>query len=241
MLSSISHALQLDDAEREHLFDLARAANDSPARRPRRAARTVVRPSLQLMLDAITGGPALIRNGRMDILATNVLARALHVEAYVACSERPVNLARFAFVHRPAAERFYRDWNLAADQIVGILRAEAGRDPYNRGLQDLIGELSTRSDEFRTRWGNHNVRRHVTGIKQFLHPVVGELEFLFEGTDLTGEPGWNLNVYTAEPGTPTADAIHLLASWAATQERDATIARQAADQAGPDAARKEKS
>jgi Helix-turn-helix. len=220
VLHAVATALQFDEAERDHLFDLARTANTSPARRPRGGSHSpVVRAGLQLALDAITGGPALIRNGRMDIIATNLLARALHLEAYSACSERPVNLARFAFLHRESAERFYPDWNLAADSIVAILRAEAGRDPYDRDTQDLIGELSTRSDEFRIKWGDHNVRRHVTGVKRFLHPVVGDLEFLFEGTDLSGTPGWNLNIYMAEPGSVTADAIRLLASWAATQDQ----------------------
>lgn len=222
VLHSIATALQLDDAERDHLFDLARAANATPARRPRSSRATTIRPGLQLMLDAVTGGPALIRNGRMDILATNLLARAVHVEAYTTMPERPLNLARFTFLHRANAERFYPDWNLAADMIVAILRTEAGRDPYDRGTQDLIGELSIRSEEFRIKWGAHNVRRHVTGVKRFLHPVVGELEFLFESTDLPDMPGWSLNVYTAEPGTPTADALRILASWAATQEQEAS-------------------
>jgi hypothetical protein len=177
-----------------------------------------VRPSLQLTLDAITGAPALIRNGRMDIIAANMLGRALHVDAYAA-PERPVNLAQHAFLHRESAERFYPSWDLAADAIVAILRAEAGRDPYDRDLQDLVGELSTRSEEFRTKWGNHNVRKHVTGIKSFHHPIVGDVEFLFEGTDLPADPGWTLLIYTAAPGSPTADAIRLLASWAATQEQ----------------------
>lgn len=223
VLNAIATALLLDEAERQHLFDLARAANASTVRRPRSSSRSAtIRPGLQLMLDAVTGGPALIRNGRMDILATNLLARALHVEAYSAVRERPVNLARFAFLHRESAERFYPDWNLAADMIVAILRTEAGRDPYDRDMQDLIGELSTRSEEFRRKWGDHNVRRHVTGVKRFLHPVVGDLEFLFEGTELPDQPGWSLNVYMAEPGTPTADALRILASWQATREQEDT-------------------
>jgi hypothetical protein len=220
VLHAIATALQLDEAEREHLFDLAHAANASPTRRSRSQTRNAtVRPGLQLTLDAITGGPALIRNGRMDIIAANMLGRALHVEAY-SSPERPVNLARHAFLNRASAERFYPDWDLAADAIVAILRTEAGRDPYDKDLQDLVGELSTRSEEFRTKWGNHNVRKHATGIKRFHHPIVGDLELLFEGTDLMAEPGWNLLIYTAEPGSPTADAIRLLASWAATQEQE---------------------
>ena len=218
VLYAIAGALQLDDAEREHLADLARAAGTSPARRPRRTARTVVRPGLQHTLDAITGGPALVRNGRLDIIAANALGRALHVGAY-ASGRRPVNLARYCFLDRASAEQFYPDWEKAGDTIVAILRAEAGRDPYDKDLQDLIGELSTLSEEFRTSWAAHDVRRHASGEKHFQHPVVGPLDLLFESADLAADPGWKLLIYTAEPGSATADALRLLASWSATQER----------------------
>jgi transcriptional regulator with XRE-family HTH domain len=224
VLDAIAGALQLDDAERDHLFHLARTANASPARRQRRSTRNVsVRPGLQLALDAITGGPALIRNGRLDILATNTLGRALHTAAF-ANPRRPVNLARHCFLDRESAEKFYPDWDKAADTIVAILRAEAGRDPYDKDLQDLIGELSTLSDDFRVKWGTHDVRRHASGEKHFYHPVVGTLDLLFESADLTSDPGWKLLIYTAEPATPTADALALLASWAATESQQATDA-----------------
>ncbi|WP_035749039.1 helix-turn-helix domain-containing protein [Arthrobacter sp. 35W] len=220
VLHGIAGALLLDDAERQHLFDLARAATTPPARRQRRSPRNaVVRPGLQLALDAVTGGPALVRNGRMDIIAANTLGRALHMDVY-GSGERPVNLARHAFLDRERAELFYPDWDAAADAIVAILRTEAGRDPYDKDLQDLIGELSTRSEEFRRKWGDHNVRRHARGVKHFRHPIVGTLDLLFEASELMADPGWNLLIYTAEPGTPTADALRLLASWAATQDQE---------------------
>ena len=220
VLHAVAGALLMDDAERDHLFDLARATGPSPRRQPRGSARNpAVRPSLQHALDAITGGPALVRNDRMDIIAANALGRALHVDVY-ASSARPVNLARHAFLNRESSERFYPDWNLTADQIVAILRTEAGRDPYDKDLQDLIGELSTRSEEFRAKWGAHDVRRHATCVKHFRHSVVGDLDLLFESTNLEADPGWRLLIYTAEPGSPTADALRLLASWAATQEQD---------------------
>jgi transcriptional regulator with XRE-family HTH domain len=218
VLHAIADALLLEEAEREHLFDLARAANASPAQRNRRSPRTAtVRSSLQLALDAITGGPAIVRNGRMDIIAANILGRALHLDAY-SSAERPVNLARHAFLDNKA-RLFYPDWDATADAIVPILRTEAGRDPYDRDLQYLIGELSTRSEEFRTKWRDHNVRRHATGLKRFHHPIVGDLEFLFEGTELMADAGWTLLIYSAEPGTPTEERVRLLASWAATQEQ----------------------
>ena len=121
---------------------------------------------------------------------------------------------------RQSAELFYPDWSLATDQIVAILRAEAGRDPYDKDLQDLIGELSTRSEEFRAKWGAHDVRRHATGVKHFHHSIVGDLDLLFESSNLEADPGWKLLIYTAESGSPTADALRLLSSWAATQEHE---------------------
>ncbi len=218
VLDAIAGALQLNDAERDHLFELARTASRSPRRRQRRGPRaTAMRPGLQLALDAITGGPALIRNGRLDIIAANTLGRALHVAAY-ASPRRPVNLARHCFLDRLSSEQFYPDWGKAADTIVAILRTEAGRDPYDQDLQDLIGELSTLSEDFRTRWGTHDVRRHASGEKHFNHPVVGRLDLLFESADLPNDPGWKLLIYTAEPATRTAEALALLASWATTEE-----------------------
>jgi transcriptional regulator with XRE-family HTH domain len=227
VLDAVAGALRLDDAERDHLFALARTASTSPARRQRRSTRaTTVRPGLQYILDAITGGPALVRNGRLDIIAANTLGRALHVAAY-ADPRRPVNLARHCFLDRDSAEKFYPNWDASADTIVAILRAEAGRDPYNKDLQDLIGELSTLSDVFRAKWGTHDVRRHATGEKHFHHPVVGRLDLLFESADLPADPGWKLLIYTAVPGSAAADALTLLASWAATDEQPANPAQAA--------------
>ena len=120
------------------------------------------------MLDAITGAPAAVLNGRLDMLATNTLARGLYSEMYVDPA-RPVNHARFVFLS-PRAPDFYGDWERAADDTVAILRTEAGRDPYDRDLSDLVGELSTRSEEFRTRWAAHNVRIHRTGTKDVPPP-----------------------------------------------------------------------
>jgi transcriptional regulator with XRE-family HTH domain len=218
VLDSIAQALLLDDAEREHLFDLARSANASPLSRQRRSSpATSVRPSLQFVLDSFTGGPAFVRNGRLDILGANQLGRALYADLYETQAP-PINLARFAFLDRRRSALFYPNWELAADQSVAILRTEAGRDPYNKDLQDLIGELSTRSEEFRIKWGAHDVRKHATGTKNFRHPIVGNLDLVFEGSELMADPGLSLMLYSAEPGSPTADALRLLASWAATQQ-----------------------
>jgi transcriptional regulator with XRE-family HTH domain len=223
VLDAIASALQLDEAEREHLFDLARAANNSPTRQQRRPSHAAnVRPALQFILDSFTAGPAFVRNGRLDILGANALGRALYVDLYET-QPHPINLARYAFLERSRSDLFYPDWNLAADQSVAILRTEAGRDPYNKDLQDLIGELSTRSEEFRIKWGAHDVRKHATGTKHFHHRVVGDLDLVFEGADLTADPGLSLLLYSTEPGSPTADALKLLASWAATQQLEREV------------------
>lgn len=219
VLEAVARALQLDDAERAHLLHLARAADGSDAlTRPRRRAGRpwTLHRSLQWTLDAITVGPAVVSNGRMDILAANPLARAFYTDLF-ACSDNQGNLARFNFLD-PASRRFYPDWELFGDMAVAILRREAGRDPHDKDLHDLIGELSTRSKDFRARWGAHDVRRHGTGTKRFRHPAVGGLTLAYEALDLAAEPGLTMTIYTAEPGSPSEEGLRLLASLAATEE-----------------------
>ncbi|HUR08001.1 MAG TPA: helix-turn-helix transcriptional regulator [Nonomuraea sp.] len=219
VLESIARALRLDEAERAHLFDLAQAAEgtNTIVRPRRRAAKQwSTRPSLQWTLDAITEGPAFVHNGRMDLLAANRLARAFYADVY-ADPQRPANLAKFAFLGQNS-HRLYPDWDLMADVCVSILRTEAGRDPQDKELHDLVGELSTRSDEFRRRWGAHNVRHHGTGTKNFHHHIVGNLALAYEGLEMAAEPGLTLTIYTAEPGSPSEERLRLLASWAASPE-----------------------
>ena len=221
VLDSIAKALRLDDAERAHLFDLAHAASPV-ARPPRRRNAKGWKPhqSLQWALDAVTAGPAFVRNGRMDLLAVNPLARAFYKDLYDMPGQRP-NIARFTFLDERAFE-FYPDWNAFAEVTVSILRTEAGRDPHNKELHDLIGELSTRSEEFRRRWGAHDVRHHGTGFKTFHHSAVGELTLAFEGLEMAAEPGLTLTIYTAEPGSPSAERMQLLASLAASENADSS-------------------
>jgi transcriptional regulator with XRE-family HTH domain len=216
VLDSLARALQLDEAERAHLFDLARAANATQRTR-RRSAPQRVRPSVQRLLDAITTAPAWVRNARMDFLAANRLGYALYSELF-ADPVRPANNARFVFLD-PRSQRFYVDWERGADDLVAILRTEAGRNPFDRQLSDLVGELSTRSETFRTRWASHNVRFHRTGIKRLHHPVIGDLELTYEAMEFPSDPGLTMFVYTAEPGSASEDALKLLASWAATQDQ----------------------
>jgi transcriptional regulator with XRE-family HTH domain len=214
VLNALAGALQLDDAERAHLLDLARAAHPTPVRPRRRRPKQRVRPEVQWTLDAITGAAAFVSNERLDILAANQLGHALYSELYAAPT-RPVNTARFVFLD-PRAEESYGDWEGVATETVAILRSAAGRDPYNRDLSDLVGELATQSEAFRTRWAAHNVRFHNTGVKQFHHPDVGDLTLSYNRLDLAADPGLTIFTYTAEPGSRSEEALNLLGSWAAT-------------------------
>jgi transcriptional regulator with XRE-family HTH domain len=216
VLNGIASALQLDEAERAHLFDLARAAQPAPPRQ-RRAKTAGVTDGIQQILDAITEAPAWVRNARHDILAANRLARALYAPV-LADPRRPANNARFIYLD-PAAREFFTDWERAADDTAAMLRSEAGSNPSDKQLIELIGELSTRSEEFRSRWAAHNVRFHRTGHKQLHHPVVGRLDLDFEAMEFPAHPGLTMLAYTAPAGSPTADSLKMLASWAATAEQ----------------------
>jgi transcriptional regulator with XRE-family HTH domain len=216
VLEALARALELDDAERTHLFDLARAAQSTGARPPRRRAKQRVRPEVQWTLDAITGAAAFVGNDRLDLLAANELGRALFSELYAAPA-RPVNSARFVFLD-PRAETFYDDWERVADWCVATLRWASGRDPHDRGLSDLVDELATHSEAFRSRWAAHDVRFHNVGVKHFHHPVVGDLSLSLTRLDLPADHGLMIFTYTAEPGSRSEEALKLLGSWAATPD-----------------------
>ncbi|MDR6867922.1 transcriptional regulator with XRE-family HTH domain [Microbacterium resistens] len=225
ILHAIARALQLDEAEGAHLFDLARAANAASSRRPApKQKKWTRRAGLQLVLDTITGGPAFVRNGRMDILATNPLGRAFYDEVFDAPGHG--NIARYAFLDE-RARAFYPQWETAADITVAIMRTEAGRDPYDKAMHDLVGELSTRSDEFRTRWGAHNVRQHSTGMKTFHHHAVGDVTLVYEEMKLAAEPHLSLLIYSAETNTPTEERIRLLASLAESKSEPEPVSESA--------------
>lgn len=229
VLEGVSRALRLDDAERVHLYHLARSANEGPgvsrARATPRAQQ--VRASLQQLIDAMAQVPVFVQNRRLDAVATNPLGQALFSELFVD-PRRPVNAARFAFLD-PRAQSFYRNWENQARQMVALLRAEAGRSPYDRVLSDLVGELSTRSDLFRTLWASHDVREHRTGLKSVHHPVVGDLDLSFETMDLASHQGLQLLAFSAAPGTPSHDGLRLLASWAATHLAPAALPTEVGD------------
>lgn len=222
VLDGVARALQMDEAEREYLHRLAHQAGGSTTG-TRRAVKPapVWRPSLsiQWFLDSMQSAVAMVGNGRTDLLAWNPLGGALMHEMLVTATTTPPNFARFIFLE-PVARRFYPDWEAIAGINVAQLRTEAGRDPHSKPLHDLVGELSTRSDHFRTLWGRHDVWEHQSGVKRFHHHVVGDLTLHFNGLDLVGESGVQLTVLTAEPGSHDHDALQLLGNWASSAPGD---------------------
>lgn len=219
VLDALAAALQLDEAERDHLFHLARQCG-APDGRRRRETSATVRPALQDVLDAITGAPALIRNQRYDILAMNHLGRALY-SPVLADPRRPANTVRFVYTNPSEAETFFDDYDRVARNAAAMLRMELGRNPHDEELVALVSELSTCSELFRQQWASQDVRLKGHGSKRVNHPVVGWLDLNFESMELPTDPGLHLNVYTAPAGSPTADNLARLAAWAC-QETSAT-------------------
>jgi transcriptional regulator with XRE-family HTH domain len=221
VLDALARAFQLDDAERAHLFDLARATHPLAQPPRRRPTKQQIRPSVQQLLDAMTGAAAHIGNHRLDILAANALGRALYLEMFDG-QLRP-NAARYVFLD-PRAREFYLDWERTTRDVVASLRSAAGRNPYDRDLTDLVGELSTRSEPFRQLWACHEVRFHISGVKHFHHAQVGDLKLNYERLDVVFDTDLTIFTYTAEPGTRTAEALALLGSLAATSNAETTDA-----------------
>lgn len=230
VLHGIARALLLDDIESDHLRRLVRAAGSrrrpegrSPL--PSGAASVRVSETVHRMLDVLPA-PAFVRNGRFDVLAANAMGRALYSPVIESMSEP--NTARFAFLV-PSAQQFFVDFPGAQRDVVAFLHAEAGRDPFSKDLQDLVGELSTRSDRFRELWAEQDVKLHRAGTKHLRHPLVGEMVLDYEAFEIPASPGLRLNVYTAAPGSSAADALAVLGSWAAsgTDEADGQDAASA--------------
>ena len=219
VLDAVARALHLTEEERTYLFDLARAARPALRSQGRRKDATV-EPSLQWMLDSMTLSAAFLRNGRLDVVASNPLARALHAPMFASDTTtehgRP-NFARYHFLD-PGSRDFFVDWEAGASATVALLRAEAGREPNDRALRELVGELSTVSPEFRRLWASHDIRIQHEGIKRLQHPVVGALELTYRSLGLPALPraAHELSVYTAEPGTTSDERVKLLTSWGAT-------------------------
>jgi hypothetical protein len=167
------------------------------------------------ILAGMTAVPAYVRNARLDIVAANPLCQALY-GGVLDDDKLPVNLARFVFLE-PHSRGFFVDWDRVADDLAGALRVQAGRKPRDRSLSDLIGELSTRSEEFATRWARQNVRLHRTARKRLHNRVIGEIELTGDALELAGDD-LTIIAYTADPGSPAEDQLQLLAAWSATRE-----------------------
>ena len=220
VLDALARALQLDDAERAHLLRLAHEADGSNAiLRPRRRPKQwTVRPSLQWSLDAITPPRrSSATTGWTCSPPTTSAGPCTATSTPTPPAHRTSPGTRSSTV-RPAGSTPTGTWPPTC--AVANLRTAAGKDPHDKGLHDLVGELSTRSDDFRRRWGAHNVRTHGTGVKHFRHHIVGDLTLAYESLDLRAEPDLTLTIYTAEPDSPTAHALALLASWAPTEHAD---------------------
>jgi hypothetical protein len=217
---SLARALQLDDAERAHLDDLARAANTAARKRRRPTQQqTRVPPNVQRILDSMIGAPVFIRNGRLDFLAANRLGYARYAPLFGNGQKPPANLARFKFLDPRGREFFGRNWEESMNNTIALLRTEAGRNPHDKGLTGLIGELVTRSEDFRTARARHNVRLYYSGLKHFHHPVVGDLTLAFDAMQLPAHPSLSLTAMSAEPGSADEDTLKLPASWAATTDK----------------------
>jgi transcriptional regulator with XRE-family HTH domain len=228
VLEAVARALLLDDAERQHLFDLARHTTTAAPRTPRRKPAAAPRPAVGAILAGMTTIPAYVRTSRMEIVAANELCRALY--GGVLDEDRlPLNLARYVFLD-PHSRGFFLDWDKVADDLVGSLRTQAGRNPRDTALSDLIGELSTRSDEFVARWARQNVRLHRTARKRLHNRVVGDIELTGNALELPGDE-LTLIAYTADVGSQAEDQLQLLATWTATQHT--TTQHTATDPARP--------
>ncbi|MFF1831241.1 helix-turn-helix transcriptional regulator [Paenarthrobacter sp. NPDC058040] len=219
VLASVARALNLGTEETRYLFELASAAKPNRRRALRPKDTGEVAPRVQWMLDSMGMSAAFVRNGRLDVLASNALARALHAPMFASettAAHGHASFARFHFLD-PAARDFFIDWEGGAAATAALLRAEAGREPNDRSLRDLVGELSTLSPEFRKLWASHDIRFVHDGVKRLQHPVVGYLELTYQSLELPSLHGapLGLNVYTAEPGTVHEEHLKLLTSWAA--------------------------
>lgn len=222
VLESLARALQLSEPERTHLLHLA-ASTASIKNVRRRHAPAAVRPGVLRVMDALTDVPAFVRNNSRDILAANTMCRALYSDMYAwAAPSDSINTVRYCF-YAPGARRFFSDWDSAAADVVANLRSELGRDRHNAGLQDLAAELDEQSPEFAALWAAHDVSFHDTGKKELHHSVVGDLVLSYEVLELPADPGLSMVVYSAEPGSATEQALHLLSIWAASTSESSAI------------------
>ncbi|MET7650742.1 MULTISPECIES: helix-turn-helix transcriptional regulator [unclassified Streptomyces] len=219
VLDSIARALRLSDAEHAHLTHLAK-----PKHKKKQSGRPQqVRSALLQLLDTMDSVPAYLVGRRSEILGWNRMAAAVFGDwAELPVAER--NWARLVFL-RPDYRDLFVDWEQKAIDIVCVLRMDAGCYPDDPRLSALVGELSVKSEDFRRLWATHDVKEKSHGVKQLRHPLVGELSLHFEGFRLAGDGEQSLVTYHAEPGSTSAEALRLLASWGADATRAGTGAQ----------------
>jgi len=218
VVNAVADALRLDDDERAHLDRLLAALTPTARKRNRGAAKHLVTPGIRVLLDSVEHLPAVVFNGRFDILAVNPPAYALLAPIYDLPGQP--NCARFLFLDEPRARDLFPEWERITADTVAMLRIEAGRHPDDPDLTELIGQLATRSTAFRTRWATNDVRIHRAGTKTFRHPLIGEISLPYETLRIDAASSQILTVYTPQPGSPEADAIRLLTSWNADSQRN---------------------
>lgn len=212
VLHAVARALQLTDDETTHFFDLVRAAIGArTVGRPKREAGQTIPDGIQALIDGMAASPAIVMNGSLDVLAANRLGRALYGPMFDRATGVP-NFARFIFFDAHA-EQVFPQWERSADEVVALLQAEAARSPHSPAITRIVGELATRSDDFRSRWAAHNVTAHRHGVKLFRHAEFGELTLTYHVFAVTAAPGLSLVAYTAEPNSPSEQALKILASW----------------------------
>ena len=209
VLGSVGRALNLDPGEQAHMIALLENCANS---RPSNPAQTV-RPALHQLLDAVGNVPALILGRRTDVLAGNRLAFLLFAD-FPAMPEAERNLTRWIHLD-PGARELFRDWKTVASEAVGGLRADIGRHPNDAQANQLVGELAVQSEHFRRWWAGHRVAAASAGTVRLRHPVVGDLELSVENLFLPDDPDQMLRVFSAKPGSPSADALTLLGSYGA--------------------------
>ncbi|MEV7935192.1 MULTISPECIES: helix-turn-helix transcriptional regulator [unclassified Kitasatospora] len=214
VLDAVARALQLAPDESGHLHRLARPTRRAPRRR---TAPQQPRPSLLRLLDQLDHVPALVMGHRMDVLAWNRAAVALFGD-YGALPVEDRNIARGTFLD-PASRELYGDWTACARENVAFLHLEAGRRPHDPLLAELVGQLCVHSEEFRHLWAEHPVADKTSGRKLFHHPIAGPLDLAYDTLRPADDPDQALVTYTADPHTPSDDALRLLLSWSASASR----------------------
>jgi transcriptional regulator with XRE-family HTH domain len=214
VVESIATVLRLDDDERSHLDRLLAALTPESRKRRKAAVKETVSPGVRVVLDSLHHLPAVVFNSRYDVVAANDLGRALYAPLFD--TDGPPNTALFLFLDEHRARQLFPQWERIASDTVALLRIEAGRRPDDPAIVALIGQLSTRSGAFRTRWAANDVRAHKPGVKAFRHPAIGEVILPFENLTVDATGDHTLTVFTPQPGSPEHDAIQLLASWSAT-------------------------